>query len=85
MAGNRAAVLALLLFTLIVEVFAGRHTFGEGKDLFYKNGVACEPHKALYVGESKANDVASIDREIKALEYTTDAKKVEEKDQGRDL
>ena len=79
MAGNRAAALALLLCTLIVEVFAGRYTFGEGKDLFYTNGVACEPHKALYVGESKANDVASIDRETKALEYTTDAEKWKKK------
>ena len=79
MAGNRAAVLALLLFTLIGEVFAGRYTFGEGKDLFYTNGVVCEPHKALYMGESKANDVASIDKETKALEYTTDAKKWKKK------
>ena len=79
MAGNGAVVLALLLFTLIGEVYPGSQTLGEGKDLFYEMGVACEPHKALYMGESKANDVASIDKETKALEYTTDAKKWKKK------
>lgn len=69
----------MLFFTLIGEVFTGALTLGEGKKLFYSNGVASEPNNALYAGESKANDVATIDKETKALEYTTDAKKWKEK------